>query len=97
MNIYTLTYDANLPTKQQVNIPTNTDYKVGIKMRKNGEMVELDTSGVTLETLSADTVKTNGYVTFTESAGDEPICVEKTLDIDAYEVTHWDSGPMYVA
>lgn len=32
MKIYTLTYDDARPTKQQVNIPTNSDYKIGIKV-----------------------------------------------------------------
>lgn len=32
MNFYTLTYDDSLPTLQQLNVPTNTDYKVGIKV-----------------------------------------------------------------
>ena len=35
-----------------------------------------------LDTLSADSDKTNGYVTFTESAGDNPYAVEKTLSIN---------------
>lgn len=72
MNFYTLTYDANLPTTQQINVPTNTDYKLGVKVRSNGELLDLDPADVTLGTLSADAKKTNGYVTFTRSAGDEP-------------------------
>lgn len=32
MNFYTLTYDDSRPAKQQVNIPTNSDYKIGIKV-----------------------------------------------------------------
>ena len=32
MKLYTLTYDDARPTKQQVNIPTNSDYKIGIKV-----------------------------------------------------------------
>lgn len=38
MKLYTLTYDCNTPTKQQVNIPTNTDYKLGVKVKRNGEI-----------------------------------------------------------
>ena len=32
MKLYTLTYNDARPTKQQVNIPTNSDYKIGIKV-----------------------------------------------------------------
>lgn len=70
MNFYTLTYDANLPTKQQINVPTNTDYKIGVKVVRNGDLVALKPSDVTLGTLSADAELEDGYVTFTKAAGD---------------------------
>ena len=82
MKLYTLTYDCNTPTKQQINIPTNTDYKVGIKVTRNGKQSILAPSEVLLDTLSADTDKTNGYVTFTESTGDTPSMVEKDIVIN---------------
>ena len=82
MKLYTLEYSCNSPTKQQINIPTNTDYKVGIKVTRNGKQSILSTEEVTLGTLSADADKTNGYVTFTESAGDTPSFVEKTVTIN---------------
>lgn len=81
MKFYTLTYDANLPTKQQVNVPTNTDYKIGVKVVKNGELLDLDPADVTLGSLSADADKTNGYVTFTEAAGDDASYTQKKLAI----------------
>ena len=65
MNFYTNTYDLNNPTIQQVNIPTNTDYKIGLKFRRNGEIQDLNPNSVMLGTLSADAEKTNGYITFT--------------------------------
>lgn len=82
MNFYTLTYDANLPTKQQINVPTNTDFKVGVKVKRNGELLNLDPADVTLGTLSADAKKTDGYVTFTKEAGDEASYTQKKLAID---------------
>ncbi len=81
MNFYTLTYDANLPTTQQINVPTNTDYKLGVKVRSNGELLDLDPADVTLGALSADAEKTNGYVTFTKAAGDDASNTQKTLAI----------------
>ena len=81
MNFYTLTYDANLPTKQQINVPTNTDYKVGVKVGRDGEILDLDPADVTLGALSADAEKTDGYVTFTEAAGDNASYTQKKLAI----------------
>ena len=82
MNFYTLTYDANLPTTQQLNIPTNTDYKIGVKVVKNGELLDLDPEDVTLGALSADAELTNGYLTFTKAAGDEPSMELYNLSVD---------------
>lgn len=81
MKFYTLTYDANQPTVQQVNIPTNTDYKIGVKVRSNGEILDLNPEDMTLGTLTADARKTNGYVTFTKEAGDTASYTQETLDI----------------
>lgn len=81
MNFYTLTYDADLPAAQQVNIPTNTDYKVGIKVLRNGKEQNLKPAEVTLGTLSADEGDVNGYTTFTLSAGDNASYTQETLDI----------------
>ena len=82
MRFYNLTFDCNLPTKQQINIPTNTDYKVGIKVTKNGKEVSPLPKNVTLGGLSADAEKTNGYITFTKSAGDVPSYIVEKLNID---------------
>lgn len=81
MKFYTLDFDCNAPMTQQVNVPTNTDYKVGIKVKRNGEIQNLGPSSVKLGTLSADADKTNGYVTFTLSAGDSASYTQATLDI----------------
>ena len=82
MKFYNLKFDCNTPTKQQINIPTNTDYKVGIKVTKNGKEVSPLPKNVKLGTLSADTEKTNGYITFTKSAGDDPSYIVEKLNID---------------
>lgn len=39
-------------------------------------------SSVTLGGLSADTDKTNGYITFSKAAGDTASVVQETVDID---------------
>lgn len=81
MKLYTLTYDCNKPTVQQINVPTNTDYKVGIKVLRNGEEQNLKPAEVTLGTLSADEDDINGYTTFTFSACDDASFTQETLDI----------------
>lgn len=81
MKLYTLEYNCNVPTTQQINVPTNTDYKVGIKVKRNGKGVNLKPAEVTIGTLSADDGLVNGYLTFTASAGDDPSMSLDTIDI----------------
>lgn len=87
MKLYTLEYDCNSPVVQQINVPTNTDYKVGVKFVKDGNIQALTPNSVTLGTLSADSDKTNGYVTFTLSADDNAsykqcdVRVDKLMDV----------------
>ena len=81
MKFYTLDFDCNAPVTQQVNVPTNTDYKVGIKVKRNGAYQNLKPAEVTLGTLSADEGDVNGYTTFTMSAGDTASYTQATLDI----------------
>lgn len=56
MKLYTLTYDDARPTKQQVNIPTNSDYKIGIKVigsKDAGKIVNV--GGIADATILAET------------------------------------------
>lgn len=82
MRINTLVFDANLPTVQQVNIPTNTDAKIGIKVKKNGEYLNLDNTTLSVEGLVADTNKVNGYVAFPIQTADAPYFVQKTVTVN---------------
>lgn len=95
MKFNTLVFDANLPTTQQVNVPTNSDYKVGMKVKRNGAAQSIKPSEFTITgtdgtTLSADSDKTNGYVTITKSSGDEAtfkqfgVHIAKGYDFDDY-------------
>lgn len=96
MNFLTLEYDCNMPVTQQINVPTNSDYKVGIKVKKDGEIQTVPSSTVKLihgdTTLSADAEKTNGYVTFTRSANDNASCKEYTVDVDTTDYTTIHGG-----
>lgn len=57
MKFYTLDFDCNTPTVQQVNVPTNTDYKVGIKVKRNGEYQALSPESVKLYTGETYTIE----------------------------------------
>lgn len=70
MNFTTIEYDCNTPTVQQINIPTNTDYMVGIKVKKDGQDINLQPSQLTVGDYTMDDTKTNGYVTYKASTGD---------------------------
>ena len=93
MKFYTLDFDCNSPMTQQVNVPTNTDYKIGIKVKRNGAYQSLKPAEVTLGTLSADEGDVNGYTTFTFSAGDEASYTRDMLDIKhGYEEAYLTSN-----
>ncbi len=81
MKFYTLTYNCNTPTDQQINVPTNTDYKVGIKVVRNGKEQNLKPAEVTIGALSADEGDINGYMTFSSSTGDDAYMTRDTIDI----------------
>lgn len=82
MKLYTLEFNCNTPTTQQVNIPTNTDFMIGIKVTKNGEVLDIDPEEMTLGGKEADAMKTNGYVTFTSASGDSAKYESKTVAIE---------------
>ena len=95
MNFYTLEYDCNTPTVQQINVPTNSDYKIGMKVKRNGSVQSIKPSEFTITgtdgtTLSADPEKTNGYVTITKDSGDNAsfkqfgVHINKGYDFDDY-------------
>lgn len=88
MKLYTLNYNCNVPTTQQINVPTNTDYKVGIKVTRNGKEQNLKPAEVKLYTgksngeyISPDDGLTNGYMTFTRSTEDEAFGEADVIDI----------------
>ena len=52
-----------------------------MKVKRNGEILDLDPEDVTLGTLSADAELEDGYVTFTKAASDEASYTQKKLAI----------------
>lgn len=88
MKFNTITYDANLPTVQQVNVPTNSDYKVGMKVKRNGTIQSIKPSEFTIAsedgtTIPVDADKMNGYVTITRASGDNASFRQYNVAVDA--------------
>lgn len=82
MNFYTLEYDCNTPVTQQINVPTNTDYKVGIKVKKDGQDINLQPAQLTVGDNTIDGTKTNGYVTYAASNGDSASFTQFDVQVD---------------
>lgn len=82
MNFYTIDYDCNTPVTQQINVPTNTDYIVGIKVKKNGQDINLQPSQLSVDNYTIDDTKTNGYVTYKASTGDDASFTQLNVKVD---------------
>lgn len=82
MNFYTLEYDCNTPTVQQINVPTNTDYVVGIKATKDGQDINLRPNQLSVGDYTMDAEKTNGYVTYKASVGDDASFTQLDVQVD---------------
>ena len=59
MKVTTLQYNANQPMPQQIAVPTNSEYAIGLKIIRDGEPVELSASelsvgGQTCTAMNAD-------------------------------------------
>lgn len=70
MKFNTLTYDANLPTVQQVNVPTNSDYKVGMKVKRNGSVQSIKPSEYTIYTGEINVIPPTDYTSTTKTCED---------------------------
>ena len=86
MKITTLTFDANLPTTQQVNVPTNTDYKVGMKVKRNGEIQQLGPDEFTIYTGEINVIPPEQYTSDSktcENGTDTNLITLKEADLSA--------------
>lgn len=90
MNFYTLEYDCNTPVTQQINVPTNTDYKVGIKVKKNGQDINLQPSQLSVGNFEMEAEKTNGYVTYKASVGDDANFTQLDVKVDTGAPTKFE-------
>lgn len=61
MKFNTIIYDANLPTVQQVNVPTNSDYKIGMKVKRNGSVQSIKPSEFTVYTGEINVIPPTDY------------------------------------
>lgn len=82
MKLYTTRYDANAPSRQQINIPTNTNYMVGVKVDKNGRECLLKPEEVKLDGQDAEDTKLDGYVIFNLASDDNATMKDATLSVN---------------
>ena len=82
MKLYTLEYDCNLPTVQQINVPTNSDFKVGIKVIRNGEVQDVKAGEVAIDGLSATSGYRNGYVLFDGQTEADASLKQSAISVD---------------
>ena len=86
MNFYTNTYDLNNPTIQQVNVPTNTDYKVGMKVKRNGEVQQLGPDEFTIYTGEINVIPPTEYISDSKTCSngtDTNLLTLKEADLSA--------------
>lgn len=86
MNFYTLEYDCNTPVTQQVNAPTNTDYKVGMKVKRNGEIQSIMPSEFTIYTGEINVIPPTQYTSDSktcENGTDTNLLTLKEADLSA--------------
>lgn len=84
MNIYIAEYDFNKPVQKTITIPTNTNYKIGIGVIRNGSMLHLGKDDVKInigDTEISATGTYNGYVIFDRSLGRIPETVSVKVKI----------------
>ena len=66
MHFYKTKFDAARPMRQQLNVPTNTDFMVGTELYVKGEKKEITAENVKL----IDTVKYPVQYSFTTASSD---------------------------
>lgn len=91
MKIYTLTYDANYPSPGKFWTAPNSDFKIGLKVIKDGEELE-EVKLLDGDTeIEADEDKTAGFTTFYVKSGEpgaKAYSVKATGVAEPFKLTH---------
>ncbi len=81
MKIYKLSFNANQPATQQINVPTGNEYALGIKVQRDGKEVNCGLDEISVDCLSA-TTQTANYNIFKLSADNVPGLRELDVKVD---------------
>ena len=79
MKVQTIKYDVDKPTPQQITVPLNSDYSLGVKVYKDGEQIELKSNQLSVDGEVA-TGQENSYNIFELSSGSD--VGMKQLDVE---------------
>lgn len=82
MNYYTIDYDVNRPMANQITVPMNSEYGIGVRIIKDNEPVNLEMGELSVNGMSA-TSQVNGYNLYELSSGN--VETMKSLDVIAYK------------
>ena len=104
MRVATVEYSANQPTPQQIIVPTNSKYAVGVKVYKDGAAVDCSLDEIKVDGLSAVSQRA-GYNVYELSSGGNPsidtlaIVAEKksSVDYSAAGTATWSGAPIIPA
>lgn len=70
MNYYTIDYDVNRPMANQMTVPMNSEYGIGVRVIKDNEPVNLEMGELSVNGMSA-TSQVNGYNLYELSSGND--------------------------
>lgn len=80
MNVQTIEFDASTPIQKQITVPTNSDFAVGIKVYRDGEVVDVKRHELSVNGQIASNQR-NGYNIF-ELSSDSNVGM-KQFDVEA--------------
>lgn len=79
MKYFTIDHDMNRPMPNQINVPLNSEYGIGVRVFKNEQPIELGMDELSVNGMSAVT-QVGGYNLYELSSGD--VQTMKTVDVD---------------
>lgn len=80
MNYYTIDYDVNRPMANQMTVPMNSEYGIGVRIIKDNEPMNLEMGELSVNGISA-TSQVNGYNLYELSSGNDT--GTNTLEVEA--------------
>ena len=80
MKYFTIDHDMNRPMPNQINVPLNSEYGIGVRVFKNEQPIELGMDELSVNGMSAVT-QVGGYNLYELSSGD--VQTMNTIDVIA--------------